>query len=131
MIPFNLTSSQEVKMSRNNLRRAESFEENEQGGPTGRKVFLSGSVVQVNCETLDRYQKYTQKGIVIPIEKSLVLTVQDEENKSFLQDRNNEGVIDDLVSLIRVAWNNYNIGDLISLVQQSTQERRELLEGII
>jgi hypothetical protein len=60
------------------------------------------------------------------MEKSLVLTVLDEENRSFLQDRNNEGVIDDLVSLIRVVWNNYNIGKLISIIEQSTRADRDL-----
>jgi hypothetical protein len=64
-------------------------------------------------------------------EKSSILTALDKENRTFLQDRYNEGVIDDLVSLIRIAWNNYNIGKLITIVEQSTRVYRESLEGVV
>jgi hypothetical protein len=51
-----------------------------------------------------------------------------EKNRNFLEDRCSEGTLDDLVSLIRVAWNSYSIGQLISIVEQSPLLQRELNE---
>ena len=36
-----------------------------------------------------------------------------------------------LVSLIRVVWNNYNIGKMISIIEQSTRADRDLGGRII
>jgi hypothetical protein len=42
-----------------------------------------------------------------------------EQNRIFLEERCNEGTIDDLVSLIRAVWDDYQLGQLITIVDKS------------
>jgi hypothetical protein len=48
-----------------------------------------------------------------------------KQNRIFLEGLCSEGTIDDLVSLIRTVWDNYHVGKLITLVEQSTQAFKE------
>ena len=52
-------------------------------------------------------------------------TILIEQNRAFLEERCNEGTMDDLVYLIRTVWDNYHVGKLITLVGQSTQAFQE------
>jgi hypothetical protein len=68
--------------------------------------------------TIRATNKETVKGLSL----STILT---EQNRAFLEERCNEGTMDDLVSLIRGVWDNYHVGKLITLVEQSTQAFQE------
>jgi hypothetical protein len=46
-------------------------------------------------------------------------TILTEQNRAFLEERCNEGTMDDLASLIRAVWDNYQLGQLITIVDQS------------
>lgn len=48
-----------------------------------------------------------------------------EQNRIFLEEHCNKGTIDDLVSLMKAVWDNYHIGHLITIVEQSTQAFQE------
>ena len=50
------------------------------------------------------------------------------QNLNFVLERLFDGCLDDLLSLIRIAWNNYNIAQLITIVEQTTRSR-EAKEG--
>ena len=51
--------------------------------------------------------------------------LQKEQNRIFLEERCNDGTMDDLVSLIREIWDNYQLGQVITLVEYSAQTFQE------
>ena len=67
--------------------------------------------------SIEEVEKLQNKGTVEGLSLSTILT---EENRIFLEERRNEGIMDDLVSLIRTVWDSYHVGQLITIVEQST-----------
>jgi hypothetical protein len=72
--------------------------------------------------SIEKVEKLQNKETVKGLSLSTILT---EQNRAFLEERCNEGTVDDLVSLIRTVWDNYYVGKLITLVEQSTQAFQE------
>ena len=65
-----------------------------------------------SIEKVEKLQnKETVKGLSL-------LTFLTEQNRTFLEKRCNEGTMDDLVSLIRAVWDNYQLGQLITIVDK-------------
>jgi hypothetical protein len=90
-----------------------------------RKPILTKTQIVVSCVnngSVEKTEKLQNKGTVKGLSLSTILT---EENRTFLEERCNEGTLDDLVSLIRVVWDDYLVGKLITLVEQSTQAFQE------
>jgi hypothetical protein len=75
-----------------------------------------------SIEKVEKLQNKETRGLSI----SANLT---EQNRIFLEERRNEGTMDDLVYLIRTVWDNYLIGQLITIAEQSTQAPRENLQN--
>ena len=72
--------------------------------------------------SIQKVEKLQNKETVKGLSLSTILT---EQNRTFLEERCNEGTMDDLVSLIRMVWDNYLVGQLITFVEQSTQAFQE------
>ena len=90
-----------------------------------RKPFPKKTQVVVYCVkdgSIEKVEKLQNKEMVKGLYLPNILT---EQSRAFLEERCNEGTMDDLVSLIRAVWNNYHVGKLITLVEQSTQTFQE------
>jgi hypothetical protein len=70
----------------------------------------------VKAGSIEKVEKLQNKETVKGLSLSTTLT---EQNRAFLEERSNEGTMDDLVSLIRAVWDNYQLGQLITIVDQS------------
>jgi hypothetical protein len=70
----------------------------------------------VKYGSIEKVEKLQNKKMVKGLYLSTVLT---EQNRTFLEERSNEGTMDDLVSLIRAVWDNNQLGQLITIVDQS------------
>jgi hypothetical protein len=90
-----------------------------------RKPFPKKTQFEVPCVkdgSIKEIEKLQNKETVKGLSLSTILT---EQNRTFLEERCNEGTLDDLVSLIRAVWDDYLVGELITLVEQSTQAFQE------
>jgi hypothetical protein len=76
--------------------------------------------------SIEKVEKLQNKGTVIGFYLPNILT---EQNRTFLEERSNEGTMDTLVSLIRAIWDNYQLGQLITLVEYSAQAFQESLSA--
>jgi len=84
-----------------------------------RKPIPKKTQVVVSCVkdgSIQKVEKLQNKETVKGLSLSTILTEQD---RTFLEERCNEGTLDDLVSLIRAVWDNYQLGQLITIVDQS------------
>ncbi|HEY7536228.1 MAG TPA: hypothetical protein VH878_09850 [Thermodesulfobacteriota bacterium] len=84
------------------------------GKPNPRKTQIVVSCVKDgSIEKVEKLQnKKTMKGLYL----SAILT---EQNRTFLEERCNEGTGNVLVSLLREVWGNYLVGKSITLAKQS------------
>jgi hypothetical protein len=101
--------------------RHTTLEKFQNGKPNPKKTqFVVSCVKDGSIKEIEKLQnKETVKGLYL----STVLT---KANRTFLEERSNEGTIDDLVTLIRAVWDNYQFGQLITLVEQSNQALQEI-----
>lgn len=83
------------------------------GDPIG---LLKTTIRATKGRSIQRVEKLQNKETVKGLSLSTILT---EQNRAFLEERCNEGTMDDLVSLIRAVWDNYQLGQLITIVDQS------------
>lgn len=84
-----------------------------------RKPIPKKTQVVVSCikdGSIQKVEKLQNKETVKGLSLSTILT---EQNRAFLEERSIEGTMDDLVSLIRAVWDNYQLGQLITIVDQS------------
>jgi hypothetical protein len=84
-----------------------------------RKPIPKKTQVVVSCVkdgSIQKVEKLQNKETVKGLSLSTILT---EQNRAFLEERCNEGTMDDLVYLIRTVWDNYQLGQLITIVDKS------------
>lgn len=94
------------------------------GKPNPRKTQIVVSCVKNG--SVEKTEKVQNKEMIRGLSITANLT---EQNRIFLEERCNEGTINDLVSLIKAAWDNYHVAQFITLVEQSQHECSESLEG--
>lgn len=96
------------------------------GQNQNRKPISKKAEFVVPCAKYGSIEKIEKLQNVETVKGLYLSTVLTEQNRTFLEEQDNEGTVDDIVSLIKAVWDNYLVGELIVLVEQSTQVVQEI-----